>query len=164
VTDLDLAVPLAAPNPATTDWVPLGGGGTFELAYAEFTSAVSLTATSETTAQTAVTAPPITVDGATVILVECFVAFVRPDGGAANRSVALWLYQDGASIGELAQVLVPVAGLMDVPVRAARRLTPSAGSHTYSLRGHTSAGTGTLFAGPGGLGQQSPGYIRITRV
>jgi hypothetical protein len=24
MTDLDLAVPLAAPNPATTDWVPLG--------------------------------------------------------------------------------------------------------------------------------------------
>ncbi len=44
----------------------------------------------------------------------------------------------------------------------ARHFTPTAGSHTYSIRAAVSNGTGTVDANVGGSGSQMPGFIRIT--
>jgi hypothetical protein len=79
-----------------------------------------------------------------------------------NAYMQLWLYQDGVSIGTLATIQVPAAASMQVPVRVARRLTPAAGSHTYSVRASVSTGSGTVYAGVGGIGVNVPTFIRIS--
>jgi len=138
---------------------PLKGVTLGELAYAEATASVSIAATTEVGATVIVTAPPIVCDGATAILVE-FQAYslINP---SANNTV-LYLFQDGVSIGRWDYQPLLAGGTPGAAVRTARRLTPSAGTHTYSVRGSVSGGTATLAAGPGGASTDTPAFIRIT--
>lgn len=143
-----------------------GGGGEIhghEYAYTEFTSNASITATTEGTADTVVTASAVTFDGSTVAMVQFFAPQVKPPS-AATAAVVLWLYQDGSSIGALGTVETPAANVLEVPVWVARRLTPASGSRTYSIRASVGSGTGTVVAGAGGAGANVPGFIRITKV
>jgi hypothetical protein len=133
-----------------------------ELAYAEITSNVNVTATTQATANPIVTAPAVTFDGTTIALIDFYAPLVRsPAGGAATILV---LFEDGAAIGTLAQVLGSTAQV-DAPVRVTRRLTPAAGSRTYSVRAYVPSGTGIVYAGPGGPGVfvPVPAFIRIIR-
>jgi hypothetical protein len=75
----------------------------------------------------------------------------------------LWLYQDGVSIGRLGAVGNPAASTLIDPVYLVRRFTPVAGSHTLAFAATVSGGSGTIFAGAGGVGQYQPAFIRITR-
>jgi len=134
-----------------------------ELGYTQFTANVSVTATTEATANTIVTASAVSFDGSTAAVIEFFSPVSNPDPGGAGRSLVFWLYQDGTSIGQLGAMLTPAASTMITPVRLARRMTPSSGSRTYSIRATVSAGTGTVGAGAGGAGAVMPGFILITR-
>lgn len=133
-----------------------------ELNYTQFTANVSVTATTEATANTIVTASAVSFDGSTAAIIE-FAATANPDPTAASRTLSFWLYQDGSSIGQLGFLITPAAAQMAVPVRLARRMTPASGSRTFSIRASVSAGTGTVFAGVGGAGLTMPGFILITR-
>jgi len=137
-----------------TDVSTTGGAG--ELAYAQITANVSVTATVEATADSVVAAPALTFDGTTPVLIEFCASAVVPGGG----SVTLLLYQDGTSLGFLAWV---TAASAYIPVFARRRITPTAGNHTYSIKAITSGGTGLVMAGNGTAGNYSPAHIRITR-
>jgi hypothetical protein len=124
---------------------------------------VSPTATTEATANTVVTASAITFNGSIIADITFFAPAGRPDTGAANRTMDFWLYQDGTSIGLLGRLTTPATGAHDTVVYAVRRMTPAAGSRTYSIRASVSAGTGLITAGAGGAGAAMPGFIRITR-
>lgn len=134
-----------------------------ELDYVEFTSNVSPTATTEGTANTVVTGSSVAYDGSTVVIIEFFSSNSRADTGAANRSMTIWLYEDGSSIGSIGTLNTPAAGNDNKPICCIRRLTPSNGSHTYSIRASVSAGTGVIVGGAGGAGNAAPGFIRITK-
>jgi hypothetical protein len=136
--------------------------GQSELSYTEYITDVTVTATTEASAAVVVSAPAITFDGRPV-LIEFFSPGARPDAGAANRTLNLWLYLDGVSIGRFGVVVVPVTGVVYVPIFTGRRQTPSAGSHTYSVRASVDAGTGAVLGDPGGTGQYVPGFIRISQ-
>jgi hypothetical protein len=157
------------PYPASTDPADVPGDlsklalALDEIAYTEFTANVSVTATTEATANTVVAASAVTFDGATAVLIEFFAAAMQPDINLAGRALLVWLYQDGTSIGEIAQVTAPTANQLQGPMSVKRRITPSAGSHTYSIRSSVNAGTGSFSAGAGGLSAVMPGFIRITR-
>lgn len=144
-----------------------GGGGGGELDYVEFTSAVNLTATTEATANTIVTGSAIAYDGATVVMIE-FYAPTWQVQDTLDAVSTVYLYDGAASIGRIATALNPTGdsggtGLI-IPCHGFRRLTPSAATHTYSVRGATSTGTSIMHAGAGGNGAQMPGYIRIVEV
>ena len=124
------------------------------LAYTEFTGNVSITATTEATANTIVTAAAVTFDGATA----CMVEFFCPELQSGTSIVTAWLY-DGTSIGALGSH--NIAGHAGLPARLSRKLTPSNASHTYSVRASVDAGTGTANAAAGGAGVFMPGYIHI---
>lgn len=133
--------------------------GTSELDYVQFTGSVSPTATTEGTANTVVTGNSVTYDGATPVIIEFYAPNMRP---ASGGQMTIVLYQDGASIGQLA--FVNQSGLENIPAcHTTRRLTPSAGSHTYSIRAFVNTGTGLVAAGGGGSGNTSPGFIRIVK-
>jgi hypothetical protein len=135
-----------------------------ELAYAQITAGKTIANTTETAADLVVAAPAVTFDGTTAVLVEVFSPAVVPAAVAGSGLVHIWLYQDGASIGRLALVTNPAGSSMYVPVHATRRLTPAAGSHTFSFAATQGGGNGTVAAGPGGVGNYMPAYIRITRI
>lgn len=135
-----------------------------EIDYIEFTANVSPTATTEATANTVVTGSPVTYDGVTVVMIEFFCVNARPDV-ANGASISFWLYDGSSSIGRIGFISASAAlGGQNVPVRLARRLKPSAATHTYSIRASVSGGTGLVTGGAGGLGNTMPGFIRITEV
>jgi hypothetical protein len=63
----------------------------------------------------------------------------------------------------MAMIINPAAAQLALPGYAQRRITPTAGAHTYSFAATVSGGTGTVAASTGGLGQYQPAFIRITR-
>jgi len=134
-----------------------------ELAYTEITSNVSVTATVEASATTIVTAGAFTFDGSTKALIIFYSPLVIT-AAVASATVTLWLFEDGSSIGALGTVKTAAGVDTRVPVTVARRMTPSAASHTYSVRATQSGGNGTVAAAAGGSGNTFPAYIRITTV
>lgn len=144
--------------PTTT----LTQAGGLELDYVQFTSDAVCSATTEAGATTIVTANAITFDGATAVLIEFFA--VTHTISAASLNAFMVLYDGAASIGQMWQGKEATAQAAG-SVYGAHRFTPSAASHTYSIRGYVSAaGDITVYAGAGGLGVRMPGYIRISRV
>jgi hypothetical protein len=131
-----------------------------ELVYVEGTAAIVINTVTQA-AITIVTAGALTLDGSTPIWVEFF-APQATLSGAASQGIQFWLWDGSTSLGVVAQVVG--ASAVGGPVIGRRKLTPSAGSHTYSIRanslaaGSNSVGAGT---GPGGY---VPLYIRATRV
>ena len=130
-----------------------------ELAYQEFTGTVTRTNVAEGSAPTIVTAPAFTADGTSAYVVEFFAP--RWTAGSAPNASKLYLYQDGSSIGHLADI--DGADSLVGFAYGQRRLIPSAGSRTYSIRGTSSAGDGTVVGAAGGSGNFVPGFIRVSR-
>jgi hypothetical protein len=126
-----------------------------ELAYAEFTADVPVTATTQPAAQTVVTAPAVTFDGLTAVWVE----FQAPRVDAGPGSVTVLDLWDGSTdLGILGSVRGVVSDFVGAPVNRSRRLTPTAGAHTFSVRVWRTVSDGTVRA-TGTL----PGHIRIFR-
>jgi hypothetical protein len=136
-------------------------GAGAELAYAQITATVNITATSEATAQTIVSAPATTF-AAEPILVE----FYCPIAQLSNVGVyfIFQLFDGATNLGRYALMYSAVVN-DGVPIHAVQRLTPTAGSHTYSVRAFVGAGNGLISAGPGGPGvNPMAAFIRISRV
>jgi hypothetical protein len=136
----------------------------YTFAYNEFTAAVTVSATTEGTANTVVTASAVTFDGSTIAKIEFFAPSVTL-GTTSGDQVIFLLYLDGASIGIIGQMNLNPAGGAIFPAPLARRLTPASGSRTYSIRAYkVGTGNGTVTAGVGGTpAVYLPGYIRITK-
>jgi hypothetical protein len=137
-----------------------------ELAYNEFTAAVSIAATTEATATTVVTASAVTFDGATPALITFYSPSITlpPVSAVPLRVIVL----DGATVvGVLSyrqRGTDTTTDASDAEMHVTRRLTPSAAAHTYSIRAWVGSGTGNIIAGAGGAAAYLPGYIRITKV
>jgi hypothetical protein len=138
----------------------------YEMAYTEFTSDVVITATTGATANTIVTASAVAFDGLTTVMVEFFSFEVYIP--TASGYIAFILYDGSTQLGNLGFWGAPGGGFGNdtrIPVRLARRLTPTAASHTYSVRAFQSGGSSpSVDGGAGASGQGMPGFIRITRV
>jgi hypothetical protein len=134
-----------------------------EIDYAEFTSTVGVTATTEGGANTVVSGNSVAFDGAAA-RVDFFAMYATPDNGAIGRQLNFWLYVDGASVGQIGQMVTPAAQGDRKPVCLHRRLTLSAGNHTVAIMASVNAGTGFVEAGAGGTATPMPGYIQITKV
>ena len=143
-----------------------GGSGYTVAAYTQITAGVNVTATTEGTADTILTGTAVNFDGASQYLLIFYADNYRPDNSAAARQITFWLYLDGASVGEMGTTISPQAGAanMFTPLFLSRRVSPSAGSHTYSIRSSVNAGTGTVSAGAGGAGLTSPAYLLVTKL
>lgn len=142
---------------AAPSWQAAAAGSGSELSYVEFTSAVSVTATTEATANTVVTSASVAYSGSQRVQIEFWAEYLLAPTGT---SIFLYLYDGSSSIGIVAQ---GGNGVMVFPgISVKRFLTPSNASHTYSIRASNSSGTGTVNAGAGGTATAMPGFIRIT--
>lgn len=133
-----------------------------ELAYAQVTAAVNPTGVTAPTANTVVGTGALTLDGRAV-LIEFYAPQMRT-GTGVGTSLILNLWDGATDLGYMAQAINPGTGGMTVPCHFARRLVPSAGSHAYSVRVWVPAGAGgSIGAGPGGIDQVAPAFIRVSR-
>lgn len=135
-----------------------------EFDYTEKTADVSVTNTTEGTADTVVTSGSVSFDGSTAIYIEFYCPRVSV-AAVAGANIIILLYEDSTLLGRLA-VLVnsSASGALDLPVMARRRRTPSNASHTYTIKATRGSDNGTLYFASGGTGDELPGYIRITKV
>lgn len=132
----------------------------FELAYAEFTAEVAVT-----TATTIVTAPAFTADGVTPIRVEFMVCTFA--GNTVGDTMTVHLYEDGASIGNIAAVYIVATafGISGFIHAVSDDMVPASGSRTYSIRATRSgANAMSVYGGAGGSGNRRPGFIKVARV
>jgi hypothetical protein len=134
---------MSVPDPAVTDWVPLWSlAAAAELARVEQGGAnTSITATAIASAQTVVTTGPLTIAANTVIEIEVYCP-VMQSPAIANGYMQALLFEDATLIGVIGMIQSPAAAQTGAPLFARRRRTPAAGSHTYSLRGIVSGGSG----------------------
>lgn len=134
-----------------------------EVAYNEFLSAIPISATTEAGSTSIIAAPSFTADGIASYMIDVFIPeVILAAAGGAGIVFSLW--DNGVELGRMGAAQNVAATTGDIPVRMARRLTPTAGPHVYSLRGFSfGSGSSSVQAGNGGVGLDLPGFIRVTR-
>ena len=141
-----------------------GSGSTSPLLfYAEITSPVTISATSEGAAQDVVSLGAQTY-AAVPTVIEFFCPHITP--ASASQSGIFFLLQDGATVlGQLTfinQWGAAGSAALEMPVSLARRLTPTAASHTYKITAYRLTVNWTVSAAGGGSGTYLPTFIRAS--
>lgn len=133
----------------------------YEYAYAEVAADATVTATVEATSTSVVTAPAVTFDGSTQVVFEFFSPAVASNAVVDFRLV---LFDGAAPVGWLYETRFATTGVSYPAVCGKRKATPSAASHTFSVRGFSgSAATVTVHGGTAAAGAYTPIYLRITK-
>lgn len=166
------------PPPVDGKWLAVKGGamvwdsptfadvaGLQELAYAQITSTVALTnAHTEAAPLDIVTAPAITLDGSTAVVVQFGSPLILIGSGLGWLLVcSLW---DTVDLGRVIFYANEVGTQnLQMSTFGMRRFVPSAGSHAFRIRAWLSGGAtvGQVQAGTGAAGSQVPAFIRVTR-
>lgn len=135
-----------------------------ELGYAEKTSSTSPLPQSEATAATIATLPAITFNGTDKVLLELF-SPAGQSAAAAGSGVGITVWDGATSLGFVAFVSTGGANSVSAPMHGVRRLTPSAGAHTYAFKAHQLGANATVLqGGTGGTGAYDPAFIRAIKV
>jgi len=131
-----------------------------DIAYGELTSVKSVTATSPT--DIVVSVPATNFDGRRVLLE--FFAPAASTPSATGAQLACHLFDGGTDLGMISQLSNPAAGLYLAPLIGRRRLSPTPGVHSYSIRAAVyPGGSASIAGGVGGPGVYHPAFLRITR-
>lgn len=137
----------------------------YELDYVTKTSNTTVSGTSEGAATTIITSTSLSYDGTAVMVAVSF-----PELQIANTGdilVIADLYVDSTMLGRLSITALEPHTDGRIPYFASYRHTPSAGTHTYTLKAWKSGG-GTssvaFAASTGGTGADVAGFIRVTKV
>ena len=134
---------------------------TFDLARANITSEVSVTATTSATGTTCISTGLFTVVNAGSYYVEVFTPYLTI--GTTNLDVELW---DGASAAT-GTFLQALTGHMTASVGLGTGndlialVTLAAGNHNMTVAGFVDAGTGKFGAGTGATGHAPQARIRV---
>lgn len=126
----------------------------YELDYVEITTGVSISATTEGTANTCITGTSQAY-AAVPTLIEVFCPRLN-----AGATVIVLLFDGGTVIGRLG--LVAFVGISTF--QGSYRLTPSAATHQYIVKAYNSSSSSTFDCGAGGTGTEVPAFLRITKV
>lgn len=137
--------------------ISAGRDSGFEIDYAQITSNVSVTSTTQASPNDVVSLGARIYDGATIIVVEFF-AFGCQSPTTAGNILVVDLWDDSTDLGRWVQMQTPASAVAGCPLFGRWRLTPSAGSHTYKARAWRN---GTVNATI--LADQAPSFIRVIR-
>lgn len=131
-----------------------------EMAYNQITVPVTGTATDPAATDLVIAGTTLTYDGGPVIA-EFSTPLVQHS--VAGTFVWIALFDGSTMLGRMVGVHAPVAG-GGGPAQGRMKVTPSAGSHTFSARVYSSAaGTATIWAHPGGVNVYVPAFLRIVQ-
>lgn len=141
--------------------IPVSGA---ELAYIEMVSNATVSATTEATANQLITDVGRAYDG-TPILIEFFCPVVQVTANTSGNFCIVALYDGSNSIGLMGDAGTTANVYLEDEFRLSRRMIPTTGVHTYSIRSYRTNANCTAAAGDGsGAGHYMPAYLRITRV
>jgi len=147
----------------TDTQVVTASGGLVELGYAESNSNTTITSTTAGSGDTVISALTVVCDGSPIV-VEFFAPQVRPQP-SANCEMNISLYEDGVEETRQWGRFYNGAGNFDnKPAQLTRRLTPSAGSHTYSVKAYVNSGSGSVGGGSSGGTGSAPCYLRVSKI
>lgn len=133
--------------------------------YVEFNTDVTISATTEATANTVVTAGEFNASGVDAYIVEFYSPGVNV-AAAVGAQIRVSLYDNGAAWIVGASVMglwlnpASVTSLI-TPAPAKVRVVPSAGKHQFSVRGWQLSGNGVVYGTVAGI--SLPGFIMVTR-
>lgn len=137
----------------------------YEIAYAEVTSNVTVSATAEATPTDIISLGALSFDGSPIIL-EFYCANAAVASGTMILVANLW--DDTTDLERWFDVRGGNATTPGFPIYARRRIVPTAGTHTFKVRGIKGGGLTdvTMFANAGsaGAGTYSPIWMRATKV
>lgn len=128
-----------------------------ELDYAQITAnTAAISVTTEATSVAVIIGNSVTYDGSKV-KIEVFIPLVT-----SNVEADFVIYRDTTPIGQIA--VGNFGNAPGLPLKAEMFDTPSAGSHTYSVKAYVgSAGSVVVKCGSGGSGNRTPAFLRVTR-
>lgn len=144
----------------------LGGGGLGssvtavsldQVAFDPVAGFIEVTSTNSAAPTTIITGSAIVYDGLTLVRVEVYTAAIDVDQrGIANTSSTVFeLYEDGVAVGLFGAWNANEQQYISWACYATTFFTPTAGSHTYSVRAYKI---------PGGAGTSGPSYVYGTGV
>jgi len=142
-------------------------GGLVELGYSQITSGVAINNGVAGTGVEVIAPLTVVCDGSP-IMVEFFTPEARPYN-AANYELNISLFEDSSEkIRSWGRQYNGVANFDNKPVHLMARLSPSAGSHTYSVKAYVtntspSTNTGRIEAGSGTTGS-APAFLRVSKI
>jgi hypothetical protein len=140
-----------------TVWGPIVPGA--ELLYSQIVANVSITATTQATAQNVVNPGNVTYDGAAVWVEFYAPGFLAPAVASGQIVCTLWDANTDLSMNMAASYSPSAIGAQVVAL-GRRKITPTAGAHNYNVRAWISpSGAGTIVAGS----VYPPAYLRVTR-
>ncbi len=145
-------------------WAAAAGGGVTEVAYTEITSPVTISSTTQAGANTVIDTGSLSYS-AVAHIIEFYAPYVET--GTPNGSTTIInLWDGGTDLGFLAEVINGGSGTGNgnrVPVLCRRKITPSAGSHQYIIKGWRVSANGSVQAGAGSSSATwMPAYCRVT--
>ena len=151
----------------TDTQVVTASGGLVELGYSQIISSVTVNNGTAGTGVEVIAPFAVVCDGSP-ILVEFFSPEVRP-WAAANYEINISLFEDGVEkIRSWGRNYNSTSSFDNKPMQLQARLTPSAGSHTYSVKSYvtnTSPSTNTGFIGAGtGTTGSAPAFLRVSKI
>ena len=124
----------------------------YQFDFASITAPVTLSGTTEGGAVTVVTGNAVT-----YLATQVEIEFFCPETTVATTSTLVFL-RDSTVVGH------SILGAITAQAGSTHKAfdTPGAGTHTYSVKGYSAAGTGVVQAGAGGAGNLVPAYMRVT--
>jgi hypothetical protein len=130
--------------------------------YVEFASDITVSATSDVTANPIVTAGSFTPNGTDKFWVE-FSCVAVATGASTGAAVIVVLYDNGTIVSpsRIGQVTTPAASSMIAPVFNRVQVAPTNAAHVYSARAYRVTANGTMFAAAGS--NMNPGHIVVLK-
>jgi hypothetical protein len=141
----------------------------FQLDYVEITASVTITAVTAATAQSIIDGNAVTYDGSTRVKIE-FWAAATGNSGVTGMNFIADLWDGGTDAGVIAQQDLSSAvftganvATFNMNTYGARLFTPTAGAHTYHIKGWEPTGANAIVrAGNGGASTYFPAWYRVT--
>ena len=147
-------------TPSSSRSAGVGAGSILD--YEEIAASVPVTSNSEAAPNNVIAVPARTYDGSTAVWIEFRASEVTP-AAVAGAWVILTLWDAAVDLGRLAMIRTPAASNMDWAGVVRVKLTPSAGSHTYSVKAWQIGGNGVVSAASGGAGAVFPASLCVSR-
>ena len=145
----------------TDTQVITASGGLVELGYSQITSAVSVTGT-----DIAVISDLTVVCDGSPVAIEFYSPRLDLAGTTLGDGCEIYLWVDGVKTGRIAERYHPNAATGPYTTAyGVRRLTPSAGSHTFKITATRQGATSpSISAGAGTTTTQSPAFLRVSKI
>lgn len=141
----------------TGAWSAPGGGGSTVYDYVQLTSSTAVSSSNSAAPTTLITGNSVAYSGSVLVSIEIFLPAIRT---GASGEIILQIWEDSTNLGDLCAATSPSA-IADYGGFARLYRTPSAGSHTYYLKGYFVGASGSVRAGTFGGGSWAPAHLRV---